>query len=273
MCRLSRIACTSNILREKQMELFSKYFKKDHVLSKVDARIKLIVAIVILIMVISYNGFVFPLLVTMLCLFFCIKMKVPFRVFILRFSEPLFVASIIILLKFFFSGKDVLFSISLTTSHFTLLTLTGQKDGLMDGLLIAIRILGAVSVISVMGFSTPFTEFMAGLSWLKVPKGFIEISMFAYRYIFVLFEDAMVIYNAQKNRLGYSNIRRGLGSFGTLAGSLVLKAFEHSHNITVAMIQRGYDGNLPVLKHKPFRSSEIAASILVLTVMGVIWRI
>ena len=143
----------------------------------------------------------------------------------------------------------------------------------MDGLQIGSRILGAVSIVALLGFSTHFTEIMAGLSWLKIPKGLIEISLFAYRYIFVLLEDAMVIYNAQKNRLGYSNIKRGLSSFGTLTGSLTLKAFEHSQNITTAMIQRGYDGNIPMLKHKPFRFSEVAASVLLVFAMGFIWQI
>ncbi|MFZ6007940.1 MAG: cobalt ECF transporter T component CbiQ [Nitrospirota bacterium] len=255
------------------MELFSEYFKKEHILSKIDSRVKILVSLAILVMVLSYKGFALPLFVTSICLFLCMWMRIPLKVFLLRFSEPVFIASIIILLKLFFSGKDVLFSISLPTSHFSLLTLTGYKDGLMDGLMIAIRILGAVSIVAVMGFSTPFTEFIAGLSWLRIPKGFIEVLMFAYRYIFVLFEDAMVIYNAQKNRLGYSNIRRGLGSFGTLAGSLMLKAFEHSHNITVSMIQRGYDGNMPILKHKPFKLSEVVVSALAITAMGIVWKI
>jgi cobalt/nickel transport system permease protein len=250
------------------MEIFSEYFKKDHILSKIDARVKILVSLAILVMVLSYKGFALPLFVTSLCLFLCMWMRIPLKVFLLRFSEPVFIASIIILLKLFFSGKDVLFTINILN-----INISGYKDGLMDGLMIAVRILGAVSIVAVMGFSTPFTEFIAGLSWLRVPKGFIEVLMFAYRYIFVLFEDAMVIYNAQKNRLGYSNIRRGLGSFGTLAGSLMLKAFEHSHNITVSMIQRGYDGNMPILKHKPFKLSEVIVSALVITAVGIVWKI
>jgi cobalt/nickel transport system permease protein len=130
-----------------------------------------------------------------------------------------------------------------------------------------------VSVVALLGFSTPFTEFMAGLSWFRVPKGFIEILMFAYRYIFVLFEDAQVIYQAQKNRLGYSTVRRGLSSFGTLAGTLTIKAFDHSQNTTVAMVQRGYDGEMPMLVHRPFKSTELFASTLVLLIMGVLWTI
>lgn len=254
------------------MEIFSEYFKKDNLLSQVDARVKLGVSLFILAMVLSYKGLMFPLLILGLSLCLCISMKVPLRVFLLRFSEPVFIALVIVLIRFLFSGQEVIFSIPLPTSNFSLFTLTGYKDGLIEGLLIACRILGAVSIVAVLGFATPFTEFMAALSWLKVPKGFIEILVFAYRYIFVLTEDAMVIYNAQKNRLGYSNIRRGLSSFGTLAGSLVLKAFEHSHAVTTAMVQRGYDGNMPMLKHKPFKLHDIAFSLIFIAAMGVLWK-
>ena len=237
-------------------------------LAKIDARIKLMVSLAILAMVLSYRGFALPLLVTLLCLFFCFNMKVPFKIFLLRFSEPFFIASVILLLKFFFSGNDVLFSLDLMGMKFS-----GYKDGLMEGLMIASRIFGAVSVVVVLGFSTPFTEFMAGLSWFRVPRAFIEILMFAYRYIFVILEDAMVIYNAQKNRLGYSNVRRGLNSFGIMTGSLILKAFENSQNTTVAMVQRGYDGTTPLLKHKPFRVLEVALSMLFIIIIGIIWKI
>lgn len=249
------------------MELFSEYFKKNHILSKVDARVKLIVALTLLGMILSYKGFTLPLLVTALCLLLCLKMRIPLKVFALRFSEPLFIILVLLILKILFSGEDILFSINIFG-----IKVVGHKDGLMEGLMIGSRIIGAVSVVAVMGFSTPFTEFMAGLSWLRVPRGFIEILMFAYRYIFVFLEDAMVIYNAQKNRLGYSSIRRGLSSFGTLSGSLILKAFDHSHNITASMIQRGYDGNIPMLRHKPFKPSEIIVSLLFIIAMGVVWK-
>ncbi len=250
------------------MELFSEYFNREHVLSRLDARVKLLVALALLGMVLSYRGFLFPVVIAFLCLVCCMKMQVPLRMFILRFSEPLFIVAVVIVLKLFFTGKVALFSLPLAG-----IDLVGHSDGLREGLLIGSRIMGAVSVVALMGFSTPFTEFMAGLSWLKVPKGFIEILMFAYRYIFVLVEDANVIYSAQKNRLGYSNIRRGLSSFGVLAGSLTLKAFDNSHNTAVAMVQRGYDGDMPFFKHKSFKLSEVAASLVFVALMGVLWKI
>lgn len=227
------------------MEIFSECFKKPHILSRIDGRIKTLVGLIILIMVLNNKGFTFPVLVTLLCFFLCIKMQVPLKVLIARFSGPIFIVLVILLLKFFSQ----------------------------DGLMIAVRIIGAVSIVVVMGFAMPFREFITALLWLKVPRGFIEILMFAYRYIFLFLEEAMVIYNAQKNRLGYSSIRLGLESFGILTGSLILKAFNHSHNITVSMVQRGYDGSIPMLKHKPFKTSEIVLASFFLIIMGVVWSI
>lgn len=250
------------------MELFSEYFKKDHALARIDARVKILVSLGLLIMVLSYKGFFFPLIIASICFLLCIYIKIPVRVFLLRFSEPLFIVLMVTLIKLFFSGKDPLFSIGLPG-----FTVTGYRDGLLSGLLIAARIVGAVSIVAVLGFTSAFTDLMAGLSWFRVPKGFIEILMLAYRYIFVILEDALVIYNAQKNRLGYTTIKRGLTSFGTLTGSLILKAFENSQSTTLAMVQRGYDGNMPMLKQKPFNPSEVFCSALFLLAMGVVWKL
>ncbi len=249
------------------MHVLTEHTKHDHVLTKVDARVKLLVALAVLIMTLSYRGYAFPIFITMACLFLSMMIRIPLRVFILRFSEPLFIAAVVVLLKFFFSGKEILFSADVMG-----LSISGYKDGLLEGLRIAIRIMGAVSIVAVLGFATPFNEIMAGLSWFRVPKGFIEIMLFAYRYIFVLFEEAQVIYQAQKNRLGYSNVRRGLSSFGTLAGSLTIRAFDHSQSTTVAMVQRGYDGAMPMRMHKSFKSTELFASALLILAMGVLWK-
>lgn len=250
------------------MELFSEHLKKEHLLSKIDARIKLIVVFTLLVMVLSYKGISFPLIIAILCLFLCLMMRVPFRVVILRFSEPMFIASVLLLLKFFFSGEDALFSINILG-----LKIVGHKDGLIEGLKISSRIIGAVSLLAVLGFATPFTEFMAGLSWFKVPKPFVELLMLTYRYIFVLFEDAGVIYNAQRNRLGYSGIKKGLRSFGTLTGALIIRAFEHSQKTSLAMLQRGYTGDMPMLRQRPFKMAEVTTAILFVFVMGIIWKI
>ena len=240
----------------------------DHPLTRLDARVKLLSALALLVMVISSRGFLFPLLVAGLSLTLCFAMGVRPRMLAVRFAEPLFIAVMVLLLKLLFSGNVPLFSFQLGG-----LGITGHRDGLLEGVHIASRIAGSVSLVALLGFSTTFTDLMAALAWLQVPSGFIEVSLFAWRYLFVLFDDAQVIYAAQKNRLGYAGYRRGLRSFGTLSGALVIKAFDGSQTITTAMVQRGYDGTLPLLKHKPFRFHEAAGATVIVAAAGGLWMV
>jgi len=248
------------------MSLLPEQFSKDHFLFGCDARLKLILAAGLLVMILTHHGFLFPLTVAASGLLLCMRMRVPAKILLVRFSEPAFIAFVLVLVKSFCAGKIPFFAFSLFGVKITL-----YGDGLREGLMIAARIIGSVTVIAALSFSTPFTGVISALSWFKVPKGLIEISLFAYRYIFMLFEEAMVIYNAQKNRLGYSNLRRGLSSFGILAGSLTLKCLEHSQNTALAMTQRGYDGTMPLARHKPFRSLEVGVWALLIILMGVLW--
>jgi cobalt/nickel transport system permease protein len=240
----------------------------DHHLSRLDPRVKLLSSLALLVMVISCRGAAFPLLVAILSLALCLAMGVRPKVLALRFAQPLFIAVMVLLLKLFFSGKLPLFSFTLFG-----LDIVGHLDGLREGCLIVSRIGGAVSLVALLGFSTSFTDLMAALAWLRVPRGFIEVALFAWRYLFVLVDDAQVIHAAQKNRLGYAGYRQGVRSFGTLAGALVIKAFDNSQTVTTAMVQRGYDGNMPMLKHKPFRVAEVAISFVLIVAMAIVWKI
>lgn len=250
------------------MEVFAEYFKKDNALSRVDVRIKLVTALALLIMVISDRGFALPLFIAIVCVFLCAVMKVPLRVFALRFYEPVYIATTLLILKFLFSGKDLIITFNILG-----FTVNGYRDGLSDGLLVVARILGATSIGAVLGFSTKFTEIAAGLLWLRVPKPLIEIMVFAYRYIFVFLEDGRTIYSAQKNRLGYSGLRKGLNSFGILTGSLVLRSFDQSLKTTEAMTQRGYTGEIPLQTSRPLKSPEVLSAVLVVLFVGAIWMI
>lgn len=250
------------------MDIFSEHFKNEHFLAKTDARVKLIVTLALLVMVLSYKGMFFPLIIAAVSMVVCLRMRIPLRVMLLRFSQPMFIAIVVLLLKFFFSGEEILFSMNLFG-----MKIAGHRDGLMEGLMITSRIIGGVSLVVALGFATPFIEFVAALSWLRVPKAFIEIMMFAYRYLFMFLEDATIIYSAQKNRLGYAGIRKGMHSFGVLTGSLVLRGFEQSQKTADAMVQRGYTGDMPLLKGEPLKAVELMAALFIVLSGGAIWMI
>lgn len=250
------------------MEILSEHLQTDHRLSRVDARVKLGASLTVLVMVLTHQGFAFPWLVTGACFLLLLQLRIPVKAYLIRLSEPLFIIVMLVLLKTFFTGREALYSFQVWGW-----TLAVHQDGLLEGLRIGSRIIGAVSIVVILSFCTSFTQFVAGLSWFRVPQSLIEILMFAYRYIFVLLDEAQVIYQAQKNRFGYTSLARGFQSFGTLTGSLILRVFEHSQNVSVSMVQRGYDGHLPLVKHQSFKTAEILASLGLVAVFGILWKI
>lgn len=240
-------------------------------LLKADPRLKLLGCFALILLSITARQLYFPAILIGLCVYFTWALKVSFKTFLLRFSEPLLICLVLFILKVFFPGP------ASTGPEATALWQAGpfhivfSPEGLKEAIPICFRILSCVSLVSVLGFSTTFTEIIAALSWFRIPETFIEICLYAYRFIFLLMEEAIRIYQAQKNRLGYSNFKRSLFSLAGLSGSLLLRAFEQSQSITAAMVQRGYNGSLPMFYHKSFSKKEVAGFASFLFVSGIIW--
>lgn len=250
------------------MKTIDPQVTSSHQLCRVDARVKLLVALALLLMVASSKTPLFPLLTAGICLSICCSLKVRLRTLLIRFAEPLFIAAVVLLLKSVSGGETPLWSVQLPFAAITV-----YREGIYQGFCLASRIAGGVAVIAAAGFATSFTELLAAFSWLRIPREVTEVALFAWRYLFVLGDDAQVIHSAQKNRLGYVGIKRSFRSFGTLAGALVIKAFDASQTMTVSLVQRGYDGTMPLLQHSPFKRGEILTAVVVVTFMGFLWII
>jgi len=227
--------------------------KERGAVAAVDPRTRLLAAALLLALVISSHGSAFPWQVAGICLPVALIAGMPPRLLLLRMLHPLFIAALILTLKTFLGEGE-----TAPLIHAGGFALSGRMDGLHEGLLISSRIMGAVSVAVLLSQVMTFTETMAALAWLHVPRGLVDVSMFAWRALFMLYDDAGVVYTAQKNRLGYCGMRRGLKSFGAMAGMLTIRAFDNSHAMTVAMTQRGYDGSLPLLRSSRLGRAQLA---------------
>ena len=230
-----------------------------------DARLKLIVLAIVLSLVLSSGGFIFPAVVILISLFAVLTAKLSWRLMALRVLEPGVIVIVLIALKSL-SGGELLYVLPLSGHPVSL-----YRDGLLEGLGLGVRIVAAVGAMTAVSLSTPFADFLGALSWFRVPGPFVEIALFAYRYMRNLFEDAHVIYNSQKTRLGYSSLRRSLSSMGTLAGSLVIKAFDQSEATAASLHQRGYDGTVPLYNNRPFRTIEVLSALTFVSIMALTW--
>ncbi len=201
-------------------ETFSDlYAKRDNFLTKMDARIKVVLSLSFLFLNL-WGGVVVSTSIFAVSISILVFLRIPTRTLLVRLLEPFGVAGVVIFIKLYFIGWG----------------------GLAEGLMMASRILGAVSLILLLSMTTPVDALLKALTWFKVPRTWTDVALLTYRYIFVLLEDAYVVYSAQRVRLGYLGIRRSFTSFGTLAGAIVIRAYDQAMATSQAMRLRGYVG-------------------------------
>ena len=101
----------------------------------------------------------------------------------------------------------------------------------------------ALVLIAVSGMHT----LCAALGRLGVPRVFTAQLLFLYRYAFVLGGEASRMATARQLRAGGHGGAR-LATYGPLVGHLLLRAFERAQRIHLAMIARGFDGEMRSLR-------------------------
>ena len=223
-------------------EIFSDLFaRQDNVLTRVDPRTKLLVAVGMLCAVIFSKTPLFPLAVLALCLVATISVGVPKRLVALRLAAPLGIASVLLLLQSLLEGATPLWTFAALGAK-----LTVTREGLLVGCLLASRVLGGVSVLLLLSSVTPAHRIFHAMRALGAPQGWVEIAMLMYRYTFVLLDLTAEVTAAQKVRLGYAGIRRGLASAGILGGTVILRSMDQAVSTNEAMRVRGYSGNIPL---------------------------
>lgn len=222
-------------------DLFSDYFaSRRNGLASLDGRIMLLLTVMAIIAVIVSEKIFFPLSVLLFSSFALSLMKIPLRLLLFRAIPILAMALMVLLLKSFFTPGVSLFSFSLGPW-----ILSATTEGINEGLLIASRILGSMSVVLLLGFATPVYQLFRSLAWYGVPAVWVEVALLTYRYVFYFLDIAMQVMSAQKVRLGYTGAVRSFNSAGLLSGSVLVRAFLQSERTVEAMTARGYNGDFP----------------------------
>lgn len=100
-----------------------------------------------------------------------------------------------------------------------------------------------VSMALILVAGTGFHNVCVGLARLGLPKVFTTQLLFLYRYAYVLAGEAARMNAARELRAG--GVRRlSLAVYGSLLGHLLLRALERAQRIHLAMVSRGFDGEL-----------------------------
>jgi cobalt/nickel transport system permease protein len=243
--------------------LFSDIFAcRDNALARVDPRAKLVIAFVTIILVILSARIALPLAVLIVCLGTMLSLRVPARLVLARIIAPTGVVLVLVILQSFTVGSTPILTISVGAWQGTV-----KYEGVIHGLLMGSRVLGAVSVTLLLSSVTPAHKIFHALRWFRVSKTWVEIAMLMYRYSFALLDHTADVAAAQKLRLGYCGAKRSLSSMGILAGAVIVQSLDQAARTHQAMTLRGYAGVMP---YNPMpRMREKDGWIMVLTLLAV----
>jgi cobalt/nickel transport system permease protein len=126
----------------------------------------------------------------------------------------------------------------------------------------------SVQMAVVLTASTPFPALLRAMRSLRIPKVLVAITGFAYRYIFVISDEVLRMMRARAARSGTRSGRGGGSVFwrarvtGGMAGSLFLRSIERSERIYDAMVARGYDGEVRVLRASALRFGDVIVALV-----------
>ncbi len=125
----------------------------------------------------------------------------------------------------------------------------------------------SVSVLAVVLLSstTPFPDLLKALRKLRAPSLLINLLSFAYRYIFVLVDEAQRMLRARDSRGWNGRWLWQSRVIGNMIASLFLRSYERGERVYAAMMARGYDGEVRLIYELAFGVEEIA--FLCLTVL------
>jgi cobalt/nickel transport system permease protein len=131
--------------------------------------------------------------------------------------------------------------------------LTITLPGVERFISIALKSWISVQMAIVLAATTSFPDLLTAMRAIKVPRLLVAIFGLMWRYLFVLVDEALRLMRARLSRSGESD-RPDLKAGGALiwrakvaggmAGSLFLRAIERSDRIYMAMVARGYDGEV-----------------------------
>jgi cobalt/nickel transport system permease protein len=148
-------------------------------------------------------------------------------------------------------------------------TLTVTDAGLVAFLSVVLKSWLSVQAALLLTMTTHFTDLLHGLQGLRLPTILVAILSFAYRYLFVLVDEAQRLLRARECRSAELPGRRSGGStlwqatvVGRMVGTLFLRAYERSERIYVAMLSRGYDGTLRMRQARGLTATEQGILVL-----------
>lgn len=213
------------------------YARRNNWLTGIDVRVKLIYIVLLLAINLLAKHMFIPLLFFSVSFALLSSVKIPFTAMLRSMILPMSLAVFILLIRGLHEGDKEWISFSIMGYKIVL-----KEDGLLNGLHTCSKVLGGISLVIMLSFTTTISQLCTGLRWFRIPDTIIELLALMYRYIFLFLDEVDTMWTAQKTRLGHVSWKKTIKSFGILGGMLVVHSFARAERTHEAMHARGYEG-------------------------------
>ena len=123
--------------------------------------------------------------------------------------------------------------------------LTLHEEGLETFAAVAAKAtIGTISAV-LLGATTTFPSVLRGLEAMRVPRLFVLIAAFMYRYLFVIVEEVGRMRAALAARAYRPRHALHAGAIGRVATAMFLRTYSRGERVYQAMLSRGYSGQMP----------------------------
>ncbi len=137
------------------------------------------------------------------------------------------------------------------------LSITAQ--GLRTALLLILRVETAATLTTVLVFSTPWTHTLKALRSLHLPAEVVTMLAMTHRYVFLLLETANQMFESRQSRtVGALTGAESRRVTARTAGVLLSKSMELSQEVYLAMLSRGFRGDIQLLTDFRMKAHDYA---------------
>lgn len=248
------------------------YRPRNSVIHRIDPRIKLVLAVAFILTNTLLPSGAWPFYILLFALIVSVEVLSDLGVGYVLKRSSLALPFILAALPLIFTVPgNPLFSLSIGPWQ-----IQASLQGLERFISISIKSWLSVQAAIILAASTSFPDLLVAMRALHVPQLLVSVFGLMWRYMFVLVDEASRLLRARSARSGQGD-RPGIkpgGSIswrarvtGGMAGSLFLRAFERSDRIYMAMVSRGYDGevrSLPLAEIQPTQWLVLFAGLAVL---------
>jgi len=221
---------------------------RDTPLTRLDPRAKVLTTLAFILVVVSYGrydiGALLPLLLYPVALLALGELPLGFLGRKLLIAAPFAVC--VGLFNPLFDRTPLLLAPGLTVA-----------GGWVSFASILLRFLLTVSAALLLIAGTGFHTVCMAFNRFGMPRVFTAQLLFLYRYVFVLIDEARRMHRARELR-SVGRRGQGLRVYGALLGQLLLRTLDRAQRIHLAMICRGFDGEIRVRRPGRFGGRDLA---------------